>query len=207
MATRRYPPVSFDQALAREQVRQQRHRDGGQVTNLSDRLALHEGYPTPQLHNAQKEEERVIQEECDRAVQSILELCQPEPPAPLPKPTLPPLCYCPFHGIFLEYKTSPKGWNYAKCPVKPCVFFCGLDRVEDWSQGLARDLHPSYKAQPFPDLTCSLPFTCHCTGEGYHELKLNKSATAKNPNRFFLACKNTPSCRYFQWLDFPPPKA
>ena len=82
--------------------------------------------------------------------------------------------------------SSPRECTYAKCPIKQCAFFCALDRVVDWSMGLARDLHPCYKVPHSANLTSSLPFTCYCTGGGYYELKLHKNTTAQNTNRFFL---------------------
>ena len=79
MVVMSYPHVSWDNALAREQVRFQCHWDGWQLTDLSDRLTLHEDYPAQQLHS-NTGDEKAIQEECSRAAQSILELCKPSSP-------------------------------------------------------------------------------------------------------------------------------
>lgn len=68
-----------------------RLRYGARFTDLNERLALHDCYPIQRLHEEKKE--GAIQEECDQAVQSILELCLPDPVVeapPLPPPSTPP---------------------------------------------------------------------------------------------------------------------
>ena len=208
--------VSFDRALAREKARQKRKRQGGKKTQLSDRLAEHDydqyfdpvELAVPPVKKTKTPDPPVssVDDDCDRAVQSILKLCRSEVPEVLSSPqhvVLQEGYSCPFHYTSLHSRTTDSNWQYYKCPVQSCVFFCGADRIADWVMGLSRDLHPCYKEQSTADLQISLPFTCYCHCEGFHDLKLKKSQTAKNPNRFFLCCKNNPSCKFFRWLDLP----
>ena len=32
---------------------------------------------------------------------------------------------CPCHDVRLEARESQKGWPYVKCPMQPCLLFCG----------------------------------------------------------------------------------
>lgn len=230
MAAVRTNPVSFDNALAREQARQKRKRQGGKHTQLSDRLIQHDydrhfdpvELAVPPVKKPRKQQPQQqhqepmppppppppslssIDEDCERAVQSILELCRSDVTEQQQQPqVLQEEAYsCPFHYTLLESGQTDNDWLYYKCPVQSCAFFCGADRVADWVFELSRALHPCYKEQPSEDLKISLPFTCYCQGQGFHDLKLKKSTTVKNPNRFFLSCKKG-QCKFFQWLDQP----
>ena len=122
----------------------------------------------------------------------------PEPATPIP------FC-CPFHNVILDSGKTDNGWCYFKCPIIACRFFCSADDVVEWVGTLSKILHPSYKEIPTQDLQISLPFAFFCTGEGFHNLKLRRSKTSKNPNRFLLSCSKI-KCKAFMWLDAPIPK-
>ena len=36
---------------------------------------------------------------------------------------------CPCHDVRLEARESQKGWKYVKCPMQPCLLFCGQDQA------------------------------------------------------------------------------
>ena len=197
--------VSFDNALAREKARQKRKRLGGRHTHLSDRLNEHDYDaffdPVEIAIPAQKKlKKNPPTSESPSSIQSILDICRKN----IPEPQImgpPPRC-CPFHNIILHSRSSASGWVYYRCPVKACVFFCGADNVRDWTKRLNVTLHDSYKEKPSEELQIKLPFTCYCHDEWFHDVKLRKSNSVKNPNRFFITCKKE-RCKFFQWLDLP----
>ena len=192
--------VSFDNSIKRERARQKRQREGGQHQLLSEKLEEHKFDQTfdpvelaVPLKKIKKEPERttleVLQDEYDEVIQDITNLYQ------TPK--------CPFHDTELKHgKGAATGFAYYRCVVPRCVFFCGEDQVHDWVYGLTMALHSDFKEKPTEDLQIQHPFTCLCTYEPYHDLKLCRSTTKKHPNRFFLTCKFR-QCKLFQWLDTP----
>ena len=176
--------VSWDNALRREQARQKQHRQGGKYTNLSDRLEQHhyDDYYDQVVVSLSSEplpkkvkQEPVIPQYQDM-VQELLEgygeIFEKR---------------CHFHGILLDYKNTESQWSYYRCPVKACIFFCGTNRVDDWLKRLDVSLHASYKERPNKDLNIILPFLCFCKHEPYHNLRLSKSESKKNPGQFFMA--------------------
>ena len=36
---------------------------------------------------------------------------------------------CSCHDVRLEARESQKGWKYVKCPIQPCLLFCGQDQA------------------------------------------------------------------------------
>ena len=110
---------------------------------------------------------------------------------------------CPFHQSICDHKMSAKGFRYVKCPVKPCPFFCTETEGDDSSKSLTSQLHNDYKMQLTEDTTCNVPWACYCEGEGYRDVCLGRSKSAKNPGRFYIRCKRPNSCRFFAWLDCP----
>ena len=62
-----------------------------------------------------------------------------------------------------------KNWTYIKSPIKLHAVFCGMNRVADWTKGLARDLPACYKVLLLlsADLTVSLRITSYCTGQRF----------------------------------------
>ena len=103
-----------------------------------------------------------------------------------------PACYYPFHNVFLEHGTSPKGWTYAKCPIKPCAFCCGMDRVADWSQGLVRDvIHArKYHLQPIWPSVFPLPATVQA--KGFTILNFAEVRPPKMLALSLFTCQNNP---------------
>ena len=188
--------VSFDRALQREKTRQKRHRQGGLVPDLGQRLEEHRF--DEQFDTVQVIEEPVVKKikqetpDYDRIVEELIQQCRPSHE----------LDHCPFHDVLVEFKESQQGWKYCRCPVKACPLFCGQDQMSDWLPRLHHVLHASYKEQPGDDLSISLPFTCRCEHEQYRGLRLHQSHSSKNPNRFFLSCQHR-ACPFFQWLDLP----
>ena len=191
--------VTWDAALAREQARLKRQREGGQHTDLSDRLDEHP------LHEHPK---RVLTDmkatpffpEYEMMVEDLVTGAQDITPVESK--------HCPFHQVILDLRVSKNIWLYYRCPVRGCPMFCGADAIDDWTKGLTSQLHDSYKEQPDPELTITLPFICYCLHESFHGLKLNKSKSATNPNRFYLGCQHRTAqglagCNFFQWLDTP----
>ena len=43
---------------------------------------------------------------------------------------------CPCHQVRLEARQSQKGWHYVKCPMQPCLLFCGQDQAYDYMKAL-----------------------------------------------------------------------
>ena len=190
--------VSWDRQLLREKTRQKRKREGGKQTELGDRLEEHE-FPKKVLGEAK--DPAALFPEYEVMVKRLLDGEDPAPPLENK--------HCPFHHVLLEQKVSANQWAYYRCPIRACPMFCGADRVDDWLTCLSSQLNSSYKEQPDQDLNISLPFVCFCKHELYQDLKLGKSRSPKNPNRFFLTCKHkhpsiaSTGCKFFQWLDLP----
>ena len=36
---------------------------------------------------------------------------------------------CPCHDVRFEARESQKGWKYVKCPIQPCLLFCGQNQA------------------------------------------------------------------------------
>ena len=130
----------------------------------------------------------------------------PEPPPP-PPPAVspsssrssPPLIQpsgevlCPFHATPLTGGLSKNGTPYMYCRDydKVCpLFVMGADRVQTWIDTMEAQLHADIRRGPW-----------HC----YHQEKarLSRTVNPESPNkgRFFLACRQTESCKFFQWVD------
>lgn len=137
------PRVSFDNSLQRERSRQKRKAQGGKNTELSDRLTQHDNpygditWPQPPT-KVLKEEQPLIQQECDQVVDDLLAICRqaaegdnavkyPNTLQPGPLMHQQPSHLCPFHGLCLELKTSKGGWDYYRCPIAACPFCCGVE--------------------------------------------------------------------------------
>ena len=193
--------VSWDNALLREKTRQKRKREGGQHTALSNRLDEHTLHDFPKRALVESTKLEPVYSSFEVMCQDLLKDEATAPPTGGARK-------CPFHNVLLDYKLSSADWPYYRCPVQACPMFCGANLVENWLAQLPAQLHGSYKEQPTHDLTISLPFVCFCKHELYHGLKLNQSRSAKNPGRFYLACKyrdpeKTTGCKFFQWVNFP----
>ena len=49
---------------------------------------------------------------------------------------------CPCHDVRLEARESQKGWKYVKCPIQPCLLFCGQDQAPDYMKAVYSQPHP-----------------------------------------------------------------
>ena len=43
---------------------------------------------------------------------------------------------CPCHDVRLEARQSQKGWKYVKCPMQPCLLFCGQDQALEYMKAV-----------------------------------------------------------------------
>ena len=182
--------VSFERSLEREKARQKRRSEGGQHTQLSDRLQQHlfdRYYDQVQvvLPPAKKMHSDELSQSFQNMVQELLNGSK---------------C-CPFHQKELLCRTTDEEWKYYRCPINWRVFWCDADMVDNWLQRLPSSLHESYKEKPDENDHISLPFVCFCTDQDFHHLRMYKSRSKKNPHRFFLTCQFEKKYKFFQWLD------
>jgi len=49
---------------------------------------------------------------------------------------------CPCHDVRLEARQSQKGWPYVKCPIQPCLLFCGQDQALEYTKAVYSQPHP-----------------------------------------------------------------
>ena len=112
-----------------------------------------------------------------------------------PKPVLPAssLDYmvCPCHDVRLEARESQKGWKYVKCPMQPCLLFCGQDQVLEYMKAVYSQPH----AEVLDMWTC---LQCFCR----EPATLQQSHSTQNPDRLFLNCSKK-QCGFFRWADQP----
>ena len=62
-------------------------------------------------------------------------------PRPRPPPSSVDYMVCPCHEVRLEERQSQKGWNYVKCPIQPCLLFCGKKKALDYMKEVYRQPH------------------------------------------------------------------
>ena len=55
---------------------------------------------------------------------------------------------CPCHDVRLEARESQKGWKYVKCPIQPCLLFCGQDQAPDYMKAVYSQPHPEVMDMP-----------------------------------------------------------
>ena len=123
----------------------------------------------------------------------------PEPsPVVSPSSSPPPLTgpkdvLCPFHATPLTGGLTKNGAPYLYCRDHDGVcplFVMGADRIQTWIDAIEAQLHADIRQGPW-----------HC----YHHEKARLSRTVKpdspNKDRFFLACRQEESCKFFQWVD------
>jgi len=98
---------------------------------------------------------------------------------------------CPCHDVRLEARESQKGWKYVKCPIQPCLLFCGQDQAPDYMKAVY--------AQPHPEV-CDMwsCLQCYCR----EPATLQQSHSPANPDRLFLTCSKK-KCDFFRWADQP----
>ena len=98
---------------------------------------------------------------------------------------------CPCHEVRLEARESQKGWKYVKCPMQPCLLFCGQDQVLEYMKAVYSQVHSEVL-----DMWCCLQ--CFCR----EPATLQQSHSTQNPDRLFLTCSKK-TCGFFRWADQP----
>ena len=98
---------------------------------------------------------------------------------------------CPCHDVRLEARESQKGWKYVKCPIQPCLLFCGQDQALEYMKAVYSQPHP----EVLDMWTC---LQCFCR----EPATLQQSHSTQNPDRLFLNCSKK-TCGFFRWADQP----
>ena len=62
---------------------------------------------------------------------------------------------CPCYDVRLEARESQKGWKYVKCPMQPCLLFCGQDQALEYMKAVYCQPHPEVM-----DMWCCLQCFC-----------------------------------------------
>ena len=98
---------------------------------------------------------------------------------------------CPCHDVRLEARESQKGWKYVKCPLQPCLLFCGQDQALEYMKAVYSQPH----VEVLDMWTC---LQCFCR----EPATLQQSHSTQNPDRLFLNCSKK-QCGFFRWADQP----
>ena len=98
---------------------------------------------------------------------------------------------CPCHDVRLEARESQKGWKYVKCPMQPCLLFCGQDQVLEYMKAV-------YSQPQVEVLDMWGGLQCFCR----EPATLQQSHSTQNPDRLFLTCSKK-TCGFFRWADQP----
>ena len=98
---------------------------------------------------------------------------------------------CPCHEVRLEARESQKGWKYVKCPMQPCLLFCGQDQALEYMKAVYSQPHVEVL-----DMWGGLQ--CFCR----EPATLQQSHSTQNPDRLFLTCSKK-TCGFFRWADQP----
>ena len=80
---------------------------------------------------------------------------------------------------------------YVKCPIQPCLLFCGQDQALEYMKAVYSQPHPELM-----DMWCCLQ--CFCR----EPATLQQSHSTQNPDRLFLNCSKK-KCGFFRWADQP----
>ena len=107
-------------------------------------------------------------------------------PRPRPPPSSVDYMVCPCHEVRLEERQSQKGWNYVKCPIRPCLLFCGKDQAYEYMREVYRQPHPEVCDM----WSCLL---CFCR----EPATLQQSHSPEDSSRFFVTCSNK-KCNFFR---------
>ena len=113
------------------------------------------------------------------------------PPEYIVPPSAVDTMVCPCHDMRLEARESQKGWKYVKCPIQPCLLFCGQDQAPDYMKAVYSQPH----AEVMDMWTC---LQCFCR----EPATLQQSHSTQNPDRLFLNCSKK-TCGFFRWADQP----
>ena len=108
-----------------------------------------------------------------------------------PPPSSVDTMVCPCHEVRLEARESQKGWKYVKCPMQPCLLFCGQDQVLEYMKAVYSQPHVEVL-----DMWGGLQ--CFCR----EPATLQQSHSTQNPDRLFLTCSKK-TCGFFRWADQP----
>ena len=98
---------------------------------------------------------------------------------------------CPCHDVRLEAPESQKGWKYVKCPIQPCLLFCGQDQALEYMKAVYSQPH----VEVLDMWSC---LQCFCR----EPATLQQSHSTQNPDRLFLNCSKK-TCGFFRWADQP----
>ena len=98
---------------------------------------------------------------------------------------------CPCHDVRLEARESQKGWKYVKCPIQPCLLFCGQDQALEYMKAVYSQPH----LEVLDMWTC---LQCFCR----EPATLQQSHSTQHPDRLFLNCSKK-TCGFFRWADQP----
>ena len=98
---------------------------------------------------------------------------------------------CPCHDVRLEARESQKGWKYVKCPMQPCLLFCGQDQALEYMKAVYSQVH----AEVLDMWGC---LQCFCR----EPATLQQSHSTQSPDRLFLNCSKK-TCGFFRWADQP----
>jgi len=93
---------------------------------------------------------------------------------------------CPCQDVRLEARESQKGWKYLKCPMQPCLLFCGQDQALEYMKAVYSQPHAEVL-----DMWCCLQ--CFCR----EPTTLQQSHSTQNPDRLFLNCSKK-KCGFFR---------
>ena len=108
-----------------------------------------------------------------------------------PPPSSVDYMVCPWHEVRLEERQSQKGWDYVKCPIQPCLLFCGKDKALDYMKAVYRQPHP----EVLDMWSCLM---CFCR----ESATLQQSHSPENPDRLSVTCSKK-KCHFFRWADQP----
>ena len=141
------------------------------------------------------EDTRAAVEDMMKELNDMVEQSPPSPQFTLTTVYDPPssvdTMVCPYHEVRLEARESQKGWKYVKCPMQPCLLFCGQDQALEYMKAVYSQPHVEVL-----DMWGGLQ--CFCR----EPATLQQSHSTQNPDRLFLNCSKK-TCGFFRWADQP----
>ena len=141
------------------------------------------------------EDTRAAVEDMMKELNDMVDATPQSPGFQNPKPVFPvsslDTMVCPCHDVRLEARESQKGWKYVKCPIQPCLLFCGQDQALEYMKAVYSQPH----AEVLDMWTC---LQCFCR----EPATLQQSHSTQNPDRLFLNCSKK-QCGFFRWADQP----
>ena len=141
------------------------------------------------------EDTRAAVEEMMKELNDMVDATPQSPGFQNPKPVFPvsslDTMVCPCHDVRLEARESQKGWKYVKCPMQPCLLFCGQDQALEYMKAVYSQPH----AEVLDMWTC---LQCFCREPATRQ----QSHSTQNPDRLFLNCSKK-QCGFFRWADQP----